>query len=71
MDIIIKVWTGFLVFTIFVKSWGVVDVVAFGINLNDMEMLTFAGRLLRKMPALRLKVLADSEVIGHHKTVQS
>jgi len=43
------------------------DVVAFGDNLNDMEMLTFAGRAVATENARdEIKVVAD-EVIGHHK----
>ncbi|MFR3960365.1 MAG: HAD hydrolase family protein [Streptococcus salivarius] len=67
MDIILKGVTRALVFTIFVKSWGVrlQMFVAFGDNLNDMEMLTLRTRLLRKMRD-EIKAVAD-EVIGHHK----
>ena len=43
------------------------DVVAFGDNLNDMEMLTFAGRAIATENARdEIKAVAD-EVIGHHK----
>ena len=43
------------------------DVVAFGDNLNDMEMLTFAGRAVATENARdEIKAVAD-EVIGHHK----
>ena len=43
------------------------DVVAFGDNLNDMEMLTFAGHAVATENARdEIKVVAD-EVIGHHK----
>ncbi len=47
------------------------DVVAFGHNLNDMEMLTFAGtRLSYENARDEIKAVAD-EVIGHIKMVQS
>ena len=56
-------WTRALVFTIFAKSWGV----RLGDNLNDMEMLTFAGRAVATENARHeIKAVAD-EVIGHHK----
>ena len=43
------------------------DVVAFGDNLNDMEMLTFAGRAVATENARdEIKEVAD-EVIGHHR----
>ena len=43
------------------------DVVAFGDNLNDMEMLTFAGHAVATENARdEIKAVAD-EVIGHHK----
>ena len=43
------------------------DVVAFGDNLNDMEMLTFAGHAVATENARNeIKAVAD-EVIGHHK----
>ena len=43
------------------------DVVAFGDNLNDMEMLTFAGCAVATENARdEIKEVAD-EVIGHHK----
>ena len=43
------------------------DVVAFGDNLNDMEMLTFAGCAVATENARdEIKEVAD-EVIGHHR----
>lgn len=43
------------------------DVIAFGDNLNDWEMLTFAGRAIAMENARQeIKAIAD-EVIGHHK----